>query len=275
MKNIGMFFGFGAAILFGLLGFHNPRIQADIHSLMHSFFAAAPTAWDGEQVPGAANDSGPIFSHGDIPASRMIAQAPESVSPEVQPDPGPGRRGFGPPFRDGRGRMEGGRGDDRFAEFQRRFPELVDTMEKLNRLHIHMKSVWDEYHQSQDERRKTILRQRLRAMLDREFDLEVQRHNFEIKVLEQKLQDLKAQLNQQKQQKDVFLANRLETLTTKSDLPEWFFGGPRPDMPGGPRQGPMGGPGGSRGQRGPRGFRGPFGQENAGPVSPVTPETEP
>jgi hypothetical protein len=78
-----------------------------------------------------------------------------------------------------------------------------------------------KYRKSRDEEEKTRLKDKLRALLERSFDLRQLNRQMEIDRLEAKLQDLKEQNRRRIENKQDIVENRLNDMIGESSQLEW------------------------------------------------------
>ncbi|MFB3784791.1 MAG: hypothetical protein ACE15F_00335 [bacterium] len=137
---------------------------------------------------------------------------------------GPGGRGAGGGLRAPFGRGAGGGGGprapmmdyldspERMARLRTENPQLADLIENSRRVTYQIEHYLAEYDHVQEPAGKEKILQQLQPLLEKEFELELQRQHMEIQMMEARLEQLKTALQRREQNRERFIQYRLDTL---------------------------------------------------------------
>lgn len=152
--------------------------------------------------PGRMRGRGP-GPHGDFP--------PPGIRPFGRRPGGPNDPGFGGPGR--RSMMRDNPFDqDRILQLRRENPELADLLEKIQRIRYKIDSIASQGSKNQDEAEQNRIKKKLQPLLEEEFDLDSQRQNIEIDLMEKRIQQLRNTLQRRGEQRARILEMKLDQL---------------------------------------------------------------
>jgi len=100
-------------------------------------------------------------------------------------------------------------------------PERYNESIKLRKLSRESGNLAESYRKSTDESEKEKIKQELRPILDRLFDLREKEKLAEIKRISEQLKRLRTKLEERNKNKELIIQNRLDQLTGKGNLYEW------------------------------------------------------
>jgi len=138
---------------------------------------------------------------------------------------GPGGRGAGGGMRAPYGRGPGGGGGgprppmmeyldspERMERLRAENPQLADLIENSRRVSYQIEQCLAEYDRTQEPAGKEKILQQLQPLLEKEFELELQRQHMEIEMMEARLEQLKKALQRREENRERFLQYRLDSL---------------------------------------------------------------
>ncbi|MBN2330111.1 MAG: hypothetical protein JXR73_23425 [Candidatus Omnitrophica bacterium] len=110
---------------------------------------------------------------------------------------------------------------ERMRQIRRENPQLADLMEKIQRLRYRIDTVAAQEGARKDDVELNRLKKRLLPLLEEEFDLEMQRQDMEIDLMQKRLQQLRDALQKRKNYRSRIIELKLEQiLQGEPPLPE-------------------------------------------------------
>lgn len=180
------------------------------------------------QEPGDGPVGGPGMGRGGMGMGRGGRLGPQDFGPEGGLGPGPRGgllRGFGlfgrgpgrPERPDDRREMrEAIRGQmespDRMREIRRENPELADAIEKLQRVRYKIDLAASQAPELSSDADKTRFKKRLQPLLEEEFELDMQRQDMEIQLMENRLKRLREVLDKRKEYRSRIIEMKADQL---------------------------------------------------------------
>lgn len=101
---------------------------------------------------------------------------------------------------------------DRILQLRRENPELADLLEKIQRIRYKIDSIASQGSKNQDEAEQNRIKKKLQPLLEEEFDLDSQRQNIEIDLMEKRIQQLRNTLQRRGEQRARILEMKLDQL---------------------------------------------------------------
>jgi len=119
---------------------------------------------------------------------------------------------------------------ERLARLRVENPQLADLIENTRRVTYQIGQLLAEYGRTEDTARKNQILQKLRPLLEKEFEMEIQRQHMEIQMMEKRLEQLKSALKRREENRQRLLQFRLENLLKGPREPFHPPGGPENGM---------------------------------------------
>ncbi|MGC9330029.1 MAG: hypothetical protein ACP5I1_20505, partial [Candidatus Hinthialibacter sp.] len=101
---------------------------------------------------------------------------------------------------------------ERMRQIRRENPQLADLMETIQRLRYRIDMIVSQERTLTDEVEQNRLKKKLLPLLEEEFDLEMQRQDMEIDMMEKRLQQLREALEKRKKYRSRILELKLEQI---------------------------------------------------------------
>ncbi len=157
----------------------------------------------------------------------------EEANQEPKDRQGPPRRGQmnrdrpAPPFAPGHGMGMGRRGPqgplhapERINRLRKEFPELAEIIEQIHRVKAKLFEASIHYHHCDSEEEKAKEKKKIQDLLEKEYELEIQRQQAEIEYLERQIERVKELMKRFRKAKEKILELRFKQHTENMPIPE-------------------------------------------------------
>lgn len=112
---------------------------------------------------------------------------------------------------------------EQMARLRQQNPHLADMFERSHRVRFHLYNLLSEYEDMEDSNAKAKFQDRLRPVIKEEFELELERQRMEIRMLEERLKQLKEQEQLREKNKARMLERHTRDVLSN---PQRFLEGP-------------------------------------------------